>query len=184
MAGVYIPGLPMPEFIKRAEIGLDADGNGMFFIYQTDSGVPDIYPVIPVPNHGRLIDADALLEAIAAHLRVYVDAIDVSDLCEIIRKAPTINEKTVVYEFGCEDFEDKEKKATNCKTCKNPGCAQRGIDFQKQRCDGYIQMTNADRLCAMSDVELAEFFTSEEYDGAPSFTCPVPHSCLDRKSVV
>lgn len=37
--------------------------------------------------------------------------------------------------------------------------------------------TNADRIRAMSDEELTEFFTAEEYDGAKYFSCPVLHPC-------
>lgn len=41
-------------------------------------------------------------------------------------------------------------------------------------------ITNADRIRSMSDEELAELFM-QEYDGADSFTCPVPHPCPPEK---
>lgn len=53
----------------------------------------------------------------------------------------------------------------NCNMCKNPACAQRGIDFKKQRCDGFIAITNADRIREWSDEEIAEF-TIGIMDGA------------------
>lgn len=42
-------------------------------------------------------------------------------------------------------------------------------------------MTWGDHIRSMTDEELAEFFTAEEFDGAPSFTCPVPHPCPAAK---
>ena len=44
---------------------------------------------------------------------------------------------------------------TNCKYCK-ADCIFRG-EQQTKECKGYIPMTNADRIRAMSDEELAEF---------------------------
>lgn len=40
--------------------------------------------------------------------------------------------------------------------------------------------SNADRIRDMTDEELAELFM-QEYDGADSFTCPVPHPCPPEK---
>ena len=51
------------------------------------------------------------------------------------------------------------------------------------RCD-FVEKpkpSNADRIRSMTDEELAEYFTAELHDGAPSFTCPVPHPCPDEK---
>lgn len=41
-------------------------------------------------------------------------------------------------------------------------------------------ITNADRIRAMSDKELAELFM-QEYDCSDSFTCPVQHPCPPEK---
>lgn len=53
---------------------------------------------------------------------------------------------------------------TNCKYCK-ADCIFRG-EQQTKECKGYIPMTNADRIRAMSDEELAELLSNE-----------VPHDC-------
>ena len=44
---------------------------------------------------------------------------------------------------------------SNCKLCL-ADCAFSGKDMKKGTCKGYIPMTNADRIRAMSDEELAE----------------------------
>ena len=44
---------------------------------------------------------------------------------------------------------------SNCKLCR-ADCVRRGEDRQKGSCKGFLQMTNADRIRAMSDEELAE----------------------------
>lgn len=45
---------------------------------------------------------------------------------------------------------------SNCKLCL-ADCAFKGNDMKKGNCKGYIPMSNADRIRAMSDEELAEF---------------------------
>ena len=47
----------------------------------------------------------------------------------------------------------------NCKYCKTD-CALKGEDCTKD-CNGYIAMTNADRIRSMSDEELAKFIVDE-----------------------
>ena len=46
---------------------------------------------------------------------------------------------------------------SNCKTCL-ADCAFSGKDMRKGDCKGYIPMTNADKIRAMSDEELAKWF--------------------------
>lgn len=59
MSGIYIPGMKMPKLGYR-EIRIHHDGN------VTENPCPEysyeekISKAIPVPDHGRLIDADAL----------------------------------------------------------------------------------------------------------------------------
>lgn len=50
MSGIYIKGMKMPT--RCAEC----------FMYQCGATSMDDCPLIPVPDHGRLIDADALME--------------------------------------------------------------------------------------------------------------------------
>ena len=45
---------------------------------------------------------------------------------------------------------------SNCKLCR-ADCVRRGEDRQKGSCKGFLQMTNADRIRAMSDEALANF---------------------------
>lgn len=47
---------------------------------------------------------------------------------------------------------------SNCKLCL-ADCAFKGKDMKKGNCKGYIPMTNADRLSAMSDEEKAKELT-------------------------
>ena len=54
----------------------------------------------------------------------------------------------------------------NCKYCK-ADCVRRG-EHREKECKGYIPMTNADRIRAMSDEELAEFLVVAN-----------PTNCLD-----
>ena len=53
MSGVYIPGMEMPKKKNGAVLIIYPDGTAAF-----EDGMK--YNVVPVPNHGRLIDADAL----------------------------------------------------------------------------------------------------------------------------
>ena len=56
MNGIYIKGISMPNGgTLKIEIGYDADG---YPIAICDD--KNVYDVIPVPPHGRLIDADVL----------------------------------------------------------------------------------------------------------------------------
>lgn len=54
---------------------------------------------------------------------------------------------------------------SNCKLCL-ADCAFKGKDMKKGNCKGYIPMSNADRIRAMSDEELAVFLESSR--GCPS----------------
>ena len=54
MSGIYIKGFQIKPGIQTIDVGLDADVD---IIALADG---EIYDVIPVPDHGRLIDADAL----------------------------------------------------------------------------------------------------------------------------
>ena len=50
---------------------------------------------------------------------------------------------------------------SNCKLCL-ADCAFKGNDMKKGNCKGYIPMSNADRIRAMSDADLARWL---EYEG-------------------
>lgn len=51
---------------------------------------------------------------------------------------------------------------SNCKLCL-ADCAFKGKDMKKGNCKGYISMSNADRIRAMSDEELAEYLCGLTY---------------------
>ena len=57
----------------------------------------------------------------------------------------------------------------NCKYCK-ADCARRGEDREKE-CRGYIPMTNADRIRAMSDEELAKWIFGITIGDEPRSWC-------------
>lgn len=67
MSGIYIPGMEMPPNCEECEWST-TDRSGFFgcrltwniVIRKREQDRPDWCPLIPVPPHGRLIDADAL----------------------------------------------------------------------------------------------------------------------------
>lgn len=57
--GIYIPGIEMPIAGMSIEIAENVDGK----VYaRLGYGLDDWHEVISVPEHGRLVDADAFLE--------------------------------------------------------------------------------------------------------------------------
>ena len=89
--GIYIKGMEMPDSCHVCVAGY----GGCCFVAPPDSdgvcpdhGRADFCPIIPVPPHGRLIDADALK---------YQRAFEEDDLHDFVRRyavdlAPTIIE--------------------------------------------------------------------------------------------
>ena len=71
---VLIKGMEMPNNCGECFLyGLESAGNGMYWDYcrgmrqiidNPDDGRDSYCPLVPVPSHGRLIEADALIEAI------------------------------------------------------------------------------------------------------------------------
>lgn len=58
MAGIYIPGIEMPKNEDGCEVIIRIQPNGEVF----DAGKIHLgLTAIPVPDHGRLVDADALI---------------------------------------------------------------------------------------------------------------------------
>ena len=57
MAGIYIPGMEMPNKKNGAVLIIYPDGKCSFEEGKT-------YQAIPVPDHGRLVEADAVVEQI------------------------------------------------------------------------------------------------------------------------
>jgi len=59
MSGIYIPGFFVPRKTGIVSIMLSGDGSALL----CEDGAYKEIKVIPVPDHGRLIDADALMES-------------------------------------------------------------------------------------------------------------------------
>ncbi len=75
---ILINGLEMPKGgYRTVEIAFDADGHPMAL---ADGG--DVFDVIPVPPHGRLIDADALIRDNGIK--------EIPEYYEVVCAAPTI----------------------------------------------------------------------------------------------
>lgn len=82
MSGVYIPGLSMPHD-ENDSIHILRDGTAV--VYRT--GSIDFYKAIPVPDHGRCIDADA---AVANRNDFMNWCYDLCDLPDYLADCPTI----------------------------------------------------------------------------------------------
>ena len=69
MSGVYIPGMEMPKSCFECKLLDYTDTFKCRFRFESlarEHGInisrPSWCPLIPVPDHGRLVDADALIE--------------------------------------------------------------------------------------------------------------------------
>lgn len=93
MSGIYISGAKIPNGDYVRVLMLHKDGTCV-------DGIGNVFKAVPVPPHGRLIDADALIDAIIAkyirHERngelVFAAAEIKQDLADIISELPTIIE--------------------------------------------------------------------------------------------
>ena len=56
--GVYIKGMEMPTNCDDCLLGCDCPHDQSIDGYKMQGGRPRTCPIIPVPAHGRLIDAD------------------------------------------------------------------------------------------------------------------------------
>ena len=66
MSGIYIPNMQMPTNCCQCPVNMELCKRGYKYLLEH----PELYderakdcPLIPVPDHGRLIDADALITA-------------------------------------------------------------------------------------------------------------------------
>ena len=98
MSGIYIKGMEMPKDCKNCPMLCDYSCR----VLQLEpdwgkSGRDDRCHLIPVPPHGRLIDADALMEIIKAHdypLRAHFNSTDngmfTIGIQQVVDELPTI----------------------------------------------------------------------------------------------
>ena len=90
MSGVYIKGMQMPERGAERCIVIRGDGSITTFV-----GAPiDYAKAIPFPDHGRLIDADALYRRIKTECNPYgkptIDYDEGNRVMHVIIGTPTI----------------------------------------------------------------------------------------------
>lgn len=65
MSGIYIPGMAMPKNCSHCKFCFGANNICPFLReYAKNDGRHDGCPLIPVPDHGRLVEADAVVEQI------------------------------------------------------------------------------------------------------------------------
>ncbi len=90
MSGLYLPGMEMPTSCAFCGFcdGLADTQVGTCAFCMVDGKYRDARtnyacPLVPVPEHGRLIDADALIHS-------YYHAPSFPNLCKAINDAPTI----------------------------------------------------------------------------------------------
>lgn len=97
MSGIYIPGMEMPDRCFSCPLcNIEPNGEsscakslGPVIEYKeidVETAIdtrPDWCPLVPVPAHGRLIDADALRHT-------YYHAPSFPNLCKAINEAPTV----------------------------------------------------------------------------------------------
>lgn len=102
MSGIYIPGIDMPKSCNECRFFVDAwcyalevdDWRNAYNKPQEGKRL-DGCPLIPVPDHGRLIDADALLrhKGVRDYKYDYETGnvyVEIDDICGAIDNAPTV----------------------------------------------------------------------------------------------
>lgn len=80
---IYIKDMNLP---KEKTVCLLVSPDGQAFV-KSESGQEEKYQLMPIPNHGRLIDADA---ALANREEIDYWCYDLSDLPEYFEYCPTI----------------------------------------------------------------------------------------------
>lgn len=86
MSGIYIPGMEIPKEHGVHKIRLFVREDGTASIWGLEEYIPhEPLEVIPVQPHGRLIDADALIETLNNNKIPYND-----DVNYFLMNAPTI----------------------------------------------------------------------------------------------
>ena len=99
MSGVYIKGMPMPERCLECPFMVSRDDDDCILqsieanaSFQSWDDMRSRCPLIPVPPHGRLIDADAMENGLRLMAKYQEGDRQQGILgcCETIRLAPTI----------------------------------------------------------------------------------------------
>lgn len=96
---ILIKGMEMPVFEHQSwDIRKGADGKWYMVDTNAETSDGEWHEIIPVPPHGRLIDADALIDAIIAkyirherHRELVFAVVQIKqDMADIINELPTI----------------------------------------------------------------------------------------------
>lgn len=91
MSGIYIPGMEMPT--EGSWVTLRVFPDGQCFLYSwcgNDFDFMEHLTAVPVPDHGRLIDANALWEVAYKAWGTEYDPWVCNLFMEMINNAPTI----------------------------------------------------------------------------------------------
>lgn len=103
MSGIYIPGMGMPTEGGTIVVYKISGNYSAAIILRREPGKKNFFPLRPVPDHGRLIDADALIEDLERQCKAVfrIDAVSPDDYW--ITSNEAYNEalwKTWVESFG------------------------------------------------------------------------------------
>lgn len=94
MSGVYIPGMKMPNRGHTVTLTITGGGEAVVQYYdcKPQLTVPIVYKAVLIPDHGRLVDADAL-EKLSLPRTEMIDGEIVQNRyvsLETIRQMPTV----------------------------------------------------------------------------------------------
>lgn len=99
MSGVYIEGIRMPVIETEWRILLGVDRKWYAIDANAETADGEWHEIVPVPDHGRLIDADALIDEMASLIPWAIESPEevamvdgLSDGYEAVKDAPTIIE--------------------------------------------------------------------------------------------
>lgn len=86
MSGIYIPSAKIPDGNYVRVLMLHKDGTCI-------DGIGNVFKVVPVPPHGRCIDADKLMQEMRLFIKEnMLSRDDARELLETIADAPTVIE--------------------------------------------------------------------------------------------
>lgn len=94
MSGVYINGMEMPIIEMEWTIRHGADGKWYAIDTNAETSDGEWHEIIPVPSHGRLIDADAL-EANIWKMRARYQMLDDTQIADKIMHGMYLTERAV-----------------------------------------------------------------------------------------
>ena len=89
MSGIYIPGMEMPKRGHTVTLTIMGGGEAVVQYYdcKPQLTVPIVYKAVPIPDHGRLVDADAL---VTETINSFMDCADLFDDANSLAKAAEI----------------------------------------------------------------------------------------------